>query len=282
MVSLVLDEMGAKGAESFLAFNNEPPAVTLRAMSDREELLDQLRAAGHDAVAGQWTSSAVCVRGAGRPASLPGFVEGNFAIMDEASILVAEALDARESQTVVDLCAGPGGKTGVLAGRTSRVVAVEPVRQRAGLVAQTLKRLRLHAMVVQGDGLNPPIGQGVDAVLVDAPCSGLGVIRRRPEARWRLKPEAISQLPELQSRLLQSAWDLVRPGGRVVYAVCTVTAAETVDVIGRFQRANPTAEAITVHPDIPRPDWRRGPYLQLVGGLHGTDSMFVAAFERPS
>ena len=155
---------------------------------------------------------------------------------DRASEWVATAVGARPGDVVLDMCAAPGGKATAMAGRTGRaaegafVVAADRSPTRLGLVAQNVKRLEAVVASVAADGTAPPFREACfDRVLLDAPCSGLGALRRRPDARWRMSAADIAELAALQQRLLEQAATLVKPGGTLVYSVCTVTAAESID-----------------------------------------------------
>jgi 16S rRNA (cytosine967-C5)-methyltransferase len=166
---------------------------------------------------------------------------------------------------VADLAAGPGGKAGHLAALGTRVLAVELHPGRARLVAETARRLgvadRLHTVV--GDGRRPPLRPaGADAALVDAPCTNLGSLRRRPEARWRHGPEDLPELVELQLELLEAAADVVRPGGTVLYSVCTWTGAETDGVVAELLER--------------REELRLDETRQLWPHRDGADGMFLA------
>ncbi len=159
---------------------------------------------------------------------------------DRASQLVAELAveDLTTGESVLDLCAAPGGKATAMAGAGARVTAMDLRWGRLGLVRSNATGLGLDLGLVAADGLRPPFRHGsFDRVLVDAPCSGLGVLRRRADARWRATPEEVPRLADLQVGLLEAALPLLRPGGLLVYSVCTLTAAETTGVDGRFRQA---------------------------------------------
>lgn len=191
---------------------------------------------------------------------------------DPASLAVVDAVDAEPGSLVADLCAGPGGKATRLAAGGLRVVATEPHGGRARATARLARRLGVPVPVLVADGRRPPLRAEVfDAVLVDAPCSGLGALRRRPDARWRITPDAVDRLAALQRELVAAAGELVRPGGLLVYAVCTLTRAETTDV------------AATVPTDrftpLPPPEgWR--PDGLLLPGDTGTDGMALHRWRR--
>lgn len=204
-------------------------------------------------------------------------------IQDEASQWVAEAVGARTGELVLDVCSAPGGKATALAGIGARVVAADSRPARAGLVAGNRERLGIDPSalaVVVADGTAPPFADGTfDRVLVDAPCSGLGSLRRRADARWRIDPAAPARLALLQGRLLDAAAGQVRPGGTLVYSVCTLTKAETIGVAETFLAAHPGWEPIDV-PGTPWQPWGTGAIL--LPQTKGTDGMAIFRFRAPT
>jgi 16S rRNA (cytosine967-C5)-methyltransferase len=167
------------------------------------------------------------------------------------------------------------------AGSGARVTAVEPAPARADMVQQNT--LGLGVDVVRADGRDSGLTPGFDRVLVDAPCTGLGALRRRPEARWRRQPGDVPALAKLQRELLAAAIALTRPGGVVLYATCSPHLAETVGVVADALRRHPVT-ALDARPLFsagpnPVPDLGDGPYVQLWPHRHGTDAMFAAALE---
>ncbi|GAA4005180.1 transcription antitermination factor NusB [Allokutzneria multivorans] len=210
------------------------------------------------------------------------------AVQDEGSQLVAVALSrvpvTGGDQRWLDLCAGPGGKANLLGSLVAiqggTLDAVEQAEHRAKLVRQATEGLPVTVHV--GDGREPELPEGsFDRVLVDAPCTGLGALRRRPEARWRRKPEDVGGLTKIQRELLRSAFRLVRPGGVVGYVVCSPHLSETVGIaVDAARRAQ--FEVIDAREHFPGvPDLGDGPYVQLWPHRHGTDAMFCALFRRP-
>ncbi len=153
-------------------------------------------------------------------------------VQDPSSQLVAAAVPVSQGSVVLDICAAPGGKATALAARGARVVAADRHLGRAGLVVRNRDRLALDDLhIVQADATAPPFRpDSFDAVLVDAPCSGLGALRRRPDARWRVQPSAVDRLAALQLEILRATASLVAPGGALIYSVCTLTLAESVGV----------------------------------------------------
>lgn len=216
--------------------------------------------------------------GDGAPAELPGFAEGWFTVQDQASSFVVAALDPRPGERVLDLCAGPGGKSShaaCLVEPDGLVVAADVSESRAGLVRGTAERLGARELVLVQDGRRPALRGGFDRVLVDAPCSGIGSARRRPELLWRAKKADVAGLSRLQVGIATAAADLVEPGGRFVYSVCTFPPAETDAVCDALLRRCPDLEPEPLEgPDGPAERIRLWPHR------HGCDAMFIAAFRR--
>lgn len=250
---------------------------------ERDVLLKEAERVGLAASAGPWSPYAVRLD-AGDPARLPPVRDGRAGVQDEGSQLVALALartptaGGPDRGRTVDLCAGPGGKaallTGLLAGGT--VLGLEPRPARARLVADA------GVLVVRADGRHPPLPPAsADRVLVDVPCTGLGALRRRPEARWRRRPADLPALVTLQRELLGAALDLARPGGVVAYATCSPHPAETTDVVRGVLAAQRDVEPVDARSALPAmPDLGTGPYVQLWPHRHGTDAMFLALLLR--
>jgi 16S rRNA (cytosine967-C5)-methyltransferase len=276
----------ALGGETELAAAREAddaaPEVHLVARAiDRDELA---RESG--GVAGPWSPYAVRLP-RGDPGRLPSVRSGRAAVQDEgsqlAALLLARApLDGPDAAWL-DMCAGPGGKAGLLAAVRPdgvRLTAADRAPHRAELVRQAL-RGRPDTEVVVADGRRPPWSPGsFDRVLLDAPCTGLGALRRRPEVRWRRGPDDVAPLAQLQAELLDSALASVRPGGVVAYVTCSPHTAETLDVVGPTA-ARDDVEVLPVAPLFPEvPQTARGDFGQLWPHRHGTDAMFMALLRR--
>lgn len=204
-------------------------------------------------------------------------------IQDRASQMVAERVAelAGTGAWILDACAAPGGKsTALAAGGAGMVVAADLSETRALVVARNSERLGASSVLtVVADGREPPWRRAsFDAVLIDAPCSGLGVLRRRPDARWRVQPADIDRLAKIQKRLLRSSLSLVRPGGVLAYSVCTLTAAETAGVDNWLAREAPGFEPLPP----PGSPWRTaGRGAILLPQTEGTDGMFLLALRAP-
>ncbi len=264
-------------ARRALAADDERPQVHLVARRlPRDELVS---ASGGEP--GPWSPLAVRLPEGGAPGELPPVRDGRAGVQDEGSQLVALAvaeapLDGPD-RLWVDLCAGPGGKAALLdvlaARRGARLVAVELQAHRAELVRKAGVR-----DVVCADGRRPPLVPGsVDRVLLDAPCSGLGALRRRPEARWRRQPSDVPGLTALQGQLLDAAVALLRPGGLLAYVTCSPHLAETVIPVLDVLRRHPGLQQLDARPLLPGvPELGPGPAVQLWPHRHGTDAMHLA------
>jgi 16S rRNA (cytosine967-C5)-methyltransferase len=203
-------------------------------------------------------------------------------VQDPASQHVVDAVGARPGERILDLCAAPGGKATALANAGAHVVASDVRPSRAGLIARNVATLALapdQVQVVVADGAAAPFAPGsFDRVLVDAPCSGLGSLRRRPDARWRIDAEAPERLARLQRRLLDAAAGLVRPGGTLTYSVCTLTVAETTEVADAFATTR-AGWAPVAPPAEPWEPWGTG--ALLLPQAADTDGMAVFTWTRP-
>jgi 16S rRNA (cytosine967-C5)-methyltransferase len=229
--------------------------------------------------------------GSGDVAELDAVAEGLAVVQDEGSQLVGLALSCApllgaDSGRWLDLCAGPGGKAALLGGLVAidggSLDAVEVSEHRADLVRRVTDGLPVQ--VHRADGREAPLPAGAyDRVLVDAPCTGLGALRRRPEARWRRRPEDVSGLAKLQRELLTAALGHVRPGGVVAYVTCSPHLAETEGVLAPVLRKHPGVERLDARDCLPGvPDLGAGPAVQLWPHRHGTDAMFLALLRRPA
>lgn len=279
-----VDALGAAAGEldAALAADDARPQVHLAARPGVLTAKDL--AAAVEGSVGRYSPYAVYLP-AGDPAQVPAVRDGQALVQDEGSQLVARAMTlapvADDAGRWLDLCAGPGGKTALLAALAAesgaRVTAVEPAEHRADLVVENTRGLPVEVLRV--DGRNSGLEPGFDRVLVDAPCTGLGALRRRPDARWRRQPADVPALTKLQRELLAAAIALTRPGGVVLYATCSPHLAETVGVVGDALRRHPVSALDTRPLFEPVPDLGDGPYVQLWPHRHGTDAMFAAALQ---
>ncbi|MGK5731908.1 RsmB/NOP family class I SAM-dependent RNA methyltransferase [Streptomyces sp. URMC 124] len=294
VVSALWDALGGgrAGIEDLLEADNERPEVTLVARPGRSTPEELLAAVGEDsALPGRWSPYAVRLAEGGEPGALDAVREGRAGVQDEGSQLVALALasvplDGPDARWL-DGCAGPGGKAALLgalaAERGAALLASEKQPHRARLVGRALAGNPGPYEVIAADGTRPPWREGVfDRVLVDVPCTGLGALRRRPEARWRRRPEDVAGFAPLQRDLLREALRAVRVGGVVGYATCSPHPAETKAVVDDvLKRDGVHAEWIDARPHMQGvPVLGEGPDVQLWPHLHGTDAMYLALLRR--
>ncbi|QMU68772.1 RsmB/NOP family class I SAM-dependent RNA methyltransferase [Streptacidiphilus sp. P02-A3a] len=282
---------GRTAVSELLAADNERPAVTLVARPGRataQEVRESLPA--EETEPGLWSPYAVRLVEGGEPGLVEAVRENRAGVQDEGSQLVAAALAAAPltgpDRRWLDACAGPGGKAALLAALAARrgaaLVASESQPHRAALVARALDGNPGPYTVITADGLRPAWRpESFDRVLVDVPCSGLGALRRRPESRWRRRPEDVAGFGPLQRGLLRSAADAARPGGVVGYATCSPHLAETRVVVQDVLRERDDLEWIDARPLLPGvPDLGEGPDVQLWPHLHATDAMYLALLRK--
>ena len=275
-------------AEEILAAGNRPTPPTLRLnplKGSREELAAALPFDSQPTALSPWGLKAASF--SGRPEDWPGFAEGLFAVQDEASQLLGLIVgELPEGAAVLDVCAGLGGKALHLAALNPRAAIVAQDKDEAKLELLRNEARRLACPNVRTEEadilLSPPPADSFDLVLVDAPCSGLGVMRRRPDLKWNKREEDLARLAGLQLKLLTAASAAVRPGGRLIYGVCSFSPEEGPGVAGEFLKARPDFASLA--PD----QWPEilGPLVDENGGLtlwphrHDTDGFFWAVFTR--
>jgi len=284
VVNAFRDALGGSLEETaaVLAADNVAPTVSLIARPGRAAVTELLEAGAHD---GRWSPYAATLAG-GDPGAIPAVREGRAGVQDEGSQLVALALAAAPldgpDRRWLDMCAGPGGKAALLGAlareRGATLLAAEIAPHRAALVRRAAGP---DASVVVADGRVPAWRPGAfDRVLVDAPCTGLGALRRRPEARWRRTAQDVAPLTALQRELLDTALAAVRPGGVVAYVTCSPHLAETRAVVSDVMRRD-DVDPVDARPLLPEmPDLGDGPDVQLWPHRHGTDAMFLALLRR--
>jgi 16S rRNA (cytosine967-C5)-methyltransferase len=241
LVARWLDRHGFDAAEAWALFDNGPAALTLRVNTlrvSRDALAERLTAQGVETEPTRFASHGLVVRG-GNPLLTPIAGDGLFAVQDESSQLVAELTAAMPGERILDACASPGGKTTAMAaamGNRGLIVATDLRGRRVDLLRRTVESASASCVrVVQANVSGVlPFATTFDCVLLDAPCSGLGTLRRDPDIRWRRSPDELERLAAIQIEMLARAADVVVPGGRIVYATCSSEPDENEDVVSRF------------------------------------------------
>jgi 16S rRNA (cytosine967-C5)-methyltransferase len=255
-------------------WNNRPPRVVLRVHGARAtvpDLVARLRATGLDAEPHRAGPGRFILLGPGAAVHrIPGYAEGHFIVQDPSADLAVSLLGARPGEAILDLCAAPGGKTAAIAeamqGR-GRLAAADSDPARLGRLQNTLERMRLDwVRVVQADAthagqLSAAFGEeGFDRVLLDAPCTNTGVLRRRVEARWHFSEERLHNAAAKQRKLLDGAAGLVRPGGAVVYSTCSLEPEENHGLVSAWLRTRPDFELQETRGSVPPELERDGGY----------------------
>ncbi len=296
MVERWLKRWGFEGTEALCRANNTPGTVWLRTNTlriTRQDLLERLQAAGVSARSGDRTPESLEIREFSAVEELEPLQEGLCTVQDESSMLVAHVLGAKAGERVVDACAAPGGKTSHIAQLMQdrgEVLAFDIHPHKLPLIEGTCRRLGIESVQVrEGDASNLGnlVSGRVDRVLVDAPCSGLGVLRRKADARWKKEAKDILELQKLQLKILEEAAKLVKPGGTLVYSTCTVEPEENFEVVKAFRREHQDFKPVDLNTVLPfkleRDEDRhmaaKG-FIQFLPHIHEMDGFFIARLDR--
>ena len=271
-------------ADAVMAADNAEPPLMLRVnrqRGERDELIARLRAAGQPATAHPWLADAVVLPHSTDVTRLPGFEDGAFAVQDGAAQVAADLADLHDGLRVLDACAAPGGKACHLLERARiDLTALDADARRAQRIRDNLMRLRLDAKLVIGDA-GAPAGwwkrQPFDRILVDAPCSATGVLRRRPDVRLHRRESDIAAMGVQQRRILSALWPLLAPGGRLVYITCSVLRAENEAVVAELIEAHADAQ----HVPITLPAGQAAAVgWQILPGDGDLDGMYYAVLQK--
>jgi 16S rRNA (cytosine967-C5)-methyltransferase len=267
-----------------LEAGNERPPFTLRVnhrQGSREAYLELLAAAGMPARACVHSADGITLESAVDVSALPGFADGKISVQDEGAQLAAELLDAQDGMRVLDACAAPGGKTCHLLERHAlTMTAVELEARRAQRIRENLKRLKLDAALKVADAAEVQSwwdGEPYHRILLDAPCSASGVVRRHPDVKARRTPAEVSSAGALQARLLSALWPLLAPGGKLLYVTCSVFQRENAAQVAAFLAGHPDAAALPL-----QADWgvASGAGRQVLTGQGGMDGFYYACLEK--
>ena len=275
--------LGEDAARQFLGETSPPPiCLRVRSSDARAAMMKRLAEAKPDAELAEGRVSPLCIaaRGVGKPQSLPGYAEGDLSVQEEGSQLIALAVGAKSAERVLDACAGRGNKTGVLAIAGATVDACDRDPRKLDRLAEDLARLRVKANATYA--VDWTVGSGdvtgeYDAVLVDAPCSGIGTLRRRPELSLRERAP-LGERTAMQRAIALEAAKHVARGGRLVYAVCSVFREEAEDVVAAL--AGSGLEPAPFADDSAKNAANGATSVRLLPYIHGTDGYFVASFRR--
>ena len=282
-----IKEFGYDEARKLCQFDNEQAPLTVRTntlKTSPSELFLQLTALGVEATQSQLVDEGYVLENYGALDKLAPLQEGYCQVQDESSMLVAHVVDPQPGDLVLDVCSAPGGKTTHMAAlmeNRGRIVACDIYEHKLQRVMENAARLGINIidpLLRDAREIQHDFAGKADRVLVDAPCSGLGVLRRKPDSRWRKTPQLLKELPELQLAILQSAAECVRPGGILVYSTCTIAREENQAVVERFLAGNQAFQREHAGSRLPVP--REAELVQLYPQRDGTDGFFIACMRR--
>jgi len=286
MVDEYVDAFGADFTSAMLSYENHGMTIRAQYPYTAEELAAELGARGVEYSRGPLVSDAFRLSKGLNVAEEPLFVEGRIAVQSESAMLACRALFPKAGMSILDACAAPGGKTAYIASLTqnqAHITAWELHEHRAELMRRTLERLGVSANVAVADAsaAREELIEGFDAVLVDAPCSGLGVFGK-PDARYAKSDEVIAGLTKLQREILSACAGYVKRGGALVYATCTISRRENEEQIAAFLREHEEFEAGELTSLLPKAMWRRagGGMIQLFPHVDDTEGFFIARLIR--
>ncbi len=286
-----ISRYGAEGAEKILSAGNKEPPLSLRPNLLRvtpEALRERLKAEGVETELSPLVPGALYAKPHQAISEIASFQEGLFTIQGESSMLVAPILGPKPEEHILDLCSAPGGKTTHLAELMEDrgvITAVDIYPNRLGLVNSAARRLRLNSIkTLASDGMMIDRAglPSQDRILVDAPCSGFGVVRRLPELKWRRREEDQLEMQHRQLSLLKAASVLLKPGGYLLYSVCTNEPEETIEVVGSFKESHPNFNLQPAANSLPPSlsNTAADKAVELLPHIHGLDGFFIALWRK--
>ncbi|TCO78981.1 16S rRNA (cytosine(967)-C(5))-methyltransferase RsmB [Marinisporobacter balticus] len=289
MVESWLKEFGQDFTIALLKANNETPKLSVRMntlKTTKKELVEKLIRQGIDVFEDTYVEEAIHIGNLKNIAEMEIYKEGFFQIQDESSMLVAHVLDPKPGEFVIDVCAAPGGKTTHIAQlmkNKGKILARDIYEHKLKLINDNAKRLGIEIIkteVFNAKETDENLYGQADKVLVDAPCSGLGIIRRKPELKYNKKPEDTKQLAKLQLDILNNASNYVKKDGILVYSTCTIESQENIDVIKKFINSHEDFEIRDINDYLPINFRGEQKILQLYPNIHGTDGFFICKLKK--
>lgn len=288
LVEKWLIEFGEEFTESLLKANNETPKLWLRVNTlkiQRKEFIDRLEAEGVKAIPSEWMEDAVMVENLNEHSieSLVGFNEGWFQVQDISSMCVSKISNVKAGDVVIDVCAAPGGKTTHMAqlmGNTGQIIARDMHPQKLKLIEESAHRLGINIIkteVYDATHFDVSLKHVADIVLVDAPCSGLGIIRRKPDIKYNKSIEDLNSLTEIQYKILETASEYVKSSGTLIYSTCTINADENIKMVEKFL-AHHGHFKLTKITDLPGVEVNGT--VMLFPNVNQTDGFFIAKMTK--
>lgn len=290
MVERFVRQYGTEQAEKLCEYYNRPAQLWIRTntlKTTRNELKKQLEQGGIEVTESRYTPEGLCIHGAVNLHQLDAFRQGLFTVQDESSMLVALAAEPQAGDTVLDVCSAPGGKTTHMAQlmkNEGHIFACDIHQHRLDLITENCARLgivNVETCLQDGTELTSRWNEPFDVILCDVPCSGLGVLGRRPDARWAKEAEDIDGLCRIQKQILEQAAQLVKPGGTLIYSTCTITPEENIEMVQQFLAQHADYELDETLTDcwlnMDKPDTG---YVQFLPFVDSMDGFFIARMMR--
>lgn len=288
MVERWVKEYGVDFTEELCKSNNDRPYLCIRVNTlkiCKDDLILKLKNKGIDLKHGFYAKDCLIVKNAQNITDIEEFKDGLFTIQDESSMLVAQVMNPKESSNVLDVCSAPGGKSTHIAqwmNNKGRIISRDIFEHKLDLVRDNSNRLGINIIEVENYNAlkrdDELIGK-MDYVLIDAPCSGLGLIRRKPEIKWNRVEDDISVLSKLQYDIISNVKDYVKLGGTLVYSTCTIEKDENINLVNRFIDDNPFFKLVSLEENFEykeKLETLKDGYIQLFPHIHQTDGFFIA------
>lgn len=290
LVKLLEKNIPAGSIEALLESHNAPVDTVVHVntlCASDHDVINELQAHGVCVTEHPWMPHALHLSGFGNIEQLPAYKEGRIQVQDSAARLAVLAADVKPGMNVLDVCAAPGGKSfaaAMLMNNTGSVISCDIHPHKIDLIAKGAERLGIDIIspkLQDGSSFNVPWQDLMDVVIADVPCSGLGVIRKKPDIRYK-DLEPMKELPKLQKRILDNAARYVKPGGVLIYSTCTILKRENEEVVDAFlaEHSNYTLEALTLPSQFPKPE--RDGMVTLLPSIHATDGFFICKLRRLS
>lgn len=288
MIRKWVKDYGSEFTQELLQANNEVPPFTIRCNSlkiSKQELMTILTEENIECYDGSLNPEAISIRGTSSIEGKASFQKGYYQVQDESSMLVARITDPKPGEMILDMCSAPGGKTTHMAelmGNKGEIVARDIHQHKLRLVEESCSRLGVNIVKTElynATNLDGSSLEKFDRVLLDAPCSGLGVIRRKPDLRWKKEQDNFKELSKLQKEMLERASQYVKQGGTLIYSTCTINKTENITVVKDFLANHPEFHLESLSGLIPESlmsEKAREGYLELFPNTHGTDGFFIA------
>lgn len=292
MVRQWVERFGEEFTEGLLKSNNEIPPFSARVNTCKtsvEEFIEELSSQGFDVRKGRYVEEAVIIDNPSSVLKSEAFNKGLFQVQDESSMLVAKVLDPKPSEFIIDVCGAPGGKSTHIAqimGNRGTVLSRDVHKHKIKLIEEAKERLGLNIIkteVFDAAVFDDKIEKKADRVLVDAPCSGLGIIKRKPDIKWSRDSEDKSEIIKLQEKILETSSRYVKPDGVLVYSTCTIEREENEDIVRKFTDKNKEFILEDISSYLPSElvkDSAKDGYVQLYPNIDGIDGFFIARMKR--